>query len=221
MKYSAIEFEVKAKIQEGSVTWDQEGDTKLHKFNNSVVITKEGGDEICRDNQGQTVKIEKETPSEKSVLSKKHVDGKDGKFDDNTITYAVEVNPDAETLLDGKTPLTLIDELTCSYDPWYMVTMSLVSGSVKVYPAEKGADGKLQKTSTTPLDASKWSYVYNETFTAESAGSEKGNMKHTLTFTIPDAQALIIEYKYKASGVINYNRTVKNSVHLLGKTAKA
>ena len=221
LKYSAIEFEVKAKIQEGSVTWDQEGDTKLHKFNNSVVITKEGGDEICRDNQGQTVKIEKETPSEKSVLSKKHVDGKDGKFDDNTITYAVEVNPDAETLLDGKTPLTLIDELTCSYDPWYMVTMSLVSGSVKVYPAEKGADGKLQKTSTTPLDASKWSYVYNETFTAESAGSEKGNMKHTLTFTIPDAQALIIEYKYKASGVINYNRTVKNSVHLLGKTAKA
>lgn len=139
------------------------------------------------------------------------VGGTDGAI--NTVEYSVIVNPDGKTILDDRNiKLTLIDELTYTYDPWNdnQVT-SLVPSSVAVYKYNADASDKRGQ----PLSVSEYSYLY------ETIGYDniyRGERTNRLTFTLPNATPLVVVYRYTTS--LKYDKAVdlSNTATLLAET---
>lgn len=139
------------------------------------------------------------------------VGGTDGAI--NTVEYSVIVNPDGKTILDDRNiKLTLIDELTYTYDPWNdnQVT-SLVPSSVAVYKYNPDASNKRGQ----PLSVSEYSYLY------ETIGYDniyRGERTNRLTFTLPNATPLVVVYRYTTS--LKYDKAVdlSNTATLLAET---
>ena len=131
----------------------------------------------------------------------------------NTVEYSVLVNPEGKTILDDRNiKLTLIDELTYTYDPWNdnQVT-SLVPSSVAVYKYDKDAP----ENRGQPLSVSEYSYLY------ETIGYDniyRGDRTNRLTFTLPNATPLVVVYRYTTS--LKYDKAVdlSNTATLLAET---
>ena len=216
-----LTFEVKAKIKEGFSDWSETGDVQIHRFENTVSIKNKSNDLIAEDSQAQTVKKEKEKPIEKKIVSKSHAErDSNHHYEGNIVPYSIGVNLDGEQLLDGKT-LTLEDKLTYVYNSYdSKMSVTLVSGSVQVYPAKK-ENGKLVKSSTQPLDARQWSFVYDETALSSENEGKVATLQNRLIFTVPDGIPLLIEYKYKVSGEPGKWGKLVNVASLTGSTGKS
>ena len=216
-----LTFEVKAKIKEGFSDWSETGDVQIHRFENTVSIKNKSNDLIAEDSQAQTVKKEKERPIEKKIVSKSHAErDSNHHYEGNIVPYSISVNLDGEQLLDGKT-LTLEDKLTYVYNSYdSKMSVTLVSGSVQVYPAKK-ENGKLVKSSTQPLDASQWSFVYDETTLSSENEGKVATLQNRLILTVPDGIPLLIEYKYKVSGEPGKWGKLVNVASLTGSTGKS
>ena len=131
----------------------------------------------------------------------------------NTVEYSVIVNPDGKTILDNRNiKLTLIDELTYTYDPWNdnQVT-SLVPSSVAVYKYNPDASDKRGQ----PLSVSEYSYLY------ETIGYDniyRGDRTNRLTFTLPNATPLVVVYRYTTSLKSDKSVDLSNTATLLAET---
>ena len=116
----------------------------------------------------------------------------------NRFKYTIDVNKLNETLAPdsstGTLTLTDVIRLSESENNQGNAYISLVEGSVKVFD-KNGKDLISQK---------KASYSYNQ-------GT------NTLKFTVPDGQALKIEYVISVSGVVNDTVSLDNTVNLEGK----
>lgn len=133
----------------------------------------------------------------------------------NTVEYTVIVNPDHKTILgDPNIRLTLIDDLKYTYSPSYAnLLASLVPSSVAVYEydttAEKNRGRKLNV-------GEEYSYLY-ETLGYGSGTSEE-QRTNRLTFSLPNAKALVVVYQYTAKGVEGSWIDLNNTATLEAKT---
>ena len=131
----------------------------------------------------------------------------------NTVEYSVIVNPTGKIILDDRNiKLTLIDELTYTYDPWNdnQVT-SLVPSSVAVYEYDANAPDKRGQ----PLSVSEYSYLY------ETIGYDniyRGDRTNRLTFTLPNATPLVVVYRYTTSLKSDKAVDLSNTATLLAET---
>lgn len=201
---SQIAFKIAVTLDNAdSIDWTQ---AKVYK--NTVTVTNEDNKELGTGEQTQTI-----TNNRKEDLVEKGCKSVDGS---NNIEYSVAVNKDGKDLLqdgDGGT-LTIKDELKYIHHPWdSKAKITLVPDSVKVY--KRNADG----TKGDLLDSSAYSYTYTETGVRN--GSALGDdyyedRTNTLTVTIPDNTALILEYRYKVDGVVDKWVNPSNKATLIG-----
>lgn len=201
---SQIAFKIAVTLDNAdSIDWTQ---AKVYK--NTVTVTNEDNKELGTGEQTQTI-----TNNRKEDLVEKGCKSVDGS---NNIEYSVAVNKDGKDLLqdgDGGT-LTIKDELKYIHNPWdSKAKITLVPDSVKVY--KRNADG----TKGDLLDSSAYSYTYTETGVRN--GSALGDdyyedRTNTLTVTIPDNTALILEYRYKVDGVVGKWVNPSNKATLIG-----
>ena len=132
----------------------------------------------------------------------------------NTVEYSVIVNPTGKTILDDRNiKLTLIDELTYTYDPWNdnQVT-SLVPSSVAVYKYDKDAPKNRGQQLTVGTE---YSYLY------ETIGYDniyRGERTNRLTFTLPNATPLVVVYRYTTSLKSDKAVDLSNTATLLAET---
>lgn len=178
-KPNTIHLEVKVKLKDDiSWTGTGENDKEYVRLRNEVVVKKEDGTELGTGEQTQTINKEKNNKVIKKFSSE---------IKNNIIPYSITINPERADLLPESETLTLKD--TVEMPKWCGINLSLVPGSVKVY--YQNADG------SKGAELSKEEYPY--TYTAEE-GTDP--MRYKLSIQIPDSQALIVEYKYKASGEV-------------------
>lgn len=201
---SQIAFKIAVTLDDAdSIDW-----TEAKVYKNTVTVTNENNKELGTGEQTQTI-----TNNRKEDLVEKGCKSVDGS---NNIEYSVAVNKDGKDLLqdgDGGT-LTIKDELKYIHNPWdSKAKITLVPDSVKVY--KRNADG----TKGNLLDSSAYSYTYTETGVRN--GSALGDdyyedRTNTLTVTIPDNTALILEYRYKVDGVVGKWVNPSNKATLIG-----
>ena len=104
----------------------------------------------------------------------------------NQVRYTVKVNPQGKQYLDGKSRLKLTDTLTYTYTD---TAVLLADKEVHVYKMVNGEKGE-------ELSPSEYSYTYQE-------GERKASgttVQNVLTFELPDATPLIVEYIYYGKG---------------------
>ena len=133
----------------------------------------------------------------------------------NTVEYSVLVNPEGKTILDDPNiRLTLIDDLTYTYSPSYAnLLTSLVPSSVAVYEYDTTA----KKNRGRKLNVGdEYSYLY-ETLGYGSGTSEE-HRTNRLTFSLPNAKALIVVYQYTSKGVEHTWIDLFNTATLEAKT---
>jgi len=95
----------------------------------------------------------------------------------NIVTYRVVLNPGGADLLPNADKLTLTDTMT--YTAADVEDLHLVQGSVRLYKYDATADN----AEGAQLDNSSVSYSYDA-------------VKQQTTFTIPDSQAVVLQYQY-------------------------
>lgn len=126
---------------------------------------------------------------------------------DNQVRYTVQVNPQGKQYLDGKSRLKLTDTLTYTYNT---TAVLLKDQSVHVYKmtadGEKGGE----------LSAGEYSYTYQEG-ERKASGS---TVENVLTFDLPDATPLLVEYIYYGKGGSNATFTLDNNAVLEGTSSK-
>ena len=212
---STIWLDVTVKINDNFSGWSQGNGSSLKYafFANSVSVSDSNNR-----NLGTAEQTQKITFDENYNIIKKYALDDQAKKDNGIVTYRIEVNPDAKTLLENGARLVLTDELkyksknynTGSQDAADQ-KVTLVPDSVIVY--EKSG------TTETPLNKGNYSYVYQEK-TLDTDG-EGTNYQNTLAVTIPDSKSLIVEYKYKVTGKDGkYSGTLSNSAKLEGVSGK-
>lgn len=214
---SAIWLDVTVKINDNFSGWSQDNGSSLKYafFANSVSVSDSNNR-----NLGTAEQTQKITFDDNYNIIKKYALDDQAKKDNGIVTYRIEVNPDAETLLENGAQLVLTDELkykSKNYNPnsWLQDAadqkVTLVPDSVIVY--EKSG------TTETPLNKGNYSYVYQEkTLDTDWEGT---NYQNTLAVTIPDSKSLIVEYKYKVTGKDDkYSGTLSNSAKLEGVSGK-
>ena len=212
---SAIWLDVTVKINDNFSGWSQDNGSLLKYafFANSVSVSDSNNR-----NLGTAEQTQKITFDDNYNIIKKYALDDQAKKDNGIVTYRIEVNPDAKTLLENGAQLVLTDELkykSKNYNTWSKDAadqkVTLVPDSVIVY--EKSG------TTETPLNKGNYSYVYQEK-TLDTDG-EGTNYQNTLAVTIPDSKSLIVEYKYKVTGKDGkYSGTLSNSAKLEGVSGK-
>ena len=169
------------------------------------------------------------TQEESKVISKS------GQWNNDTrlIHYEIELNPDEKDIVEGSDELTLKDVFkyhNVAYmqppDDWTSPTTEcplnawLVQDSVKLYRAEKNAEGKLEKGE----EITDWSW------TVTTGVEPDGLQRQTSTLTgtgLPDGTAMILEYDYEfqidceEGWHMNNSVDVSNSAELDGTAYKA
>ncbi len=178
---------------------------------NSVTVKGESGTEIGTDTQTQTVEYTQQV-EEVDVLSK-------SSSWDNTnhyMDYSIVINPEAKDLLTGGDELSLEDVLTVQYNlsqNWGL-TASLIQSSVKFYEAVYN-DAKKEYEKGNEISIA-WTYDYEST---DSYGTV--TYKHTISATIPDETAIIMEYTYYLTNMKDGDNSfnsgdIQNTVTLTG-----
>lgn len=177
----SMELLVRAEIQNPE-DWptDSKGNYVTKIFTNTASVKAQNSQELG-------------TASQTQEISRNHFSNavmKEGKSTgDNKISYSLTINPESENLVLDTDRLILRDQLTYEYNPWYSkATVSLVPGSVKIY--QRNSDGT--KGAQLPVESCPYTY------TEERNGPEGGSQycTNTLIISVPDRQALIVEYDY-------------------------
>lgn len=212
---SAIWLDVTVKINDNFAGWSQDNGSSLKYafFANSVSVSDSNNRNLGTAEQTQKIIFD-----DNYNIIKKYALDDQAKKDNGIVTYRIEVNPAAKTLLENGAQLVLTDELkykSKNYNTWSEDAadqkVTLVPDSVIVY--EKSG------TTETPLNKGNYSYVYQEkTLDTDWEGT---NYQNTLAVTIPDSKSLIVEYKYKVTGKDGkYSGTLSNSAKLEGVSGK-
>lgn len=132
--------------------------------------------------------------AEKTVEGKQSVVDKTGNLDQkqNLASYVVAVNDQAQDLVPGSDTVTLTDTLTGKAE--------LITDEIYVTDSKGNRLGSNE-------------YYYS----IKQGIDSQGNPTTTLTFTLPDSQALKVYYKALAVGQINETGVLSNNARLSGK----
>ena len=126
----------------------------------------------------------------------------------NIITYSVVLNSYSRDLIENSGILAIHDELTYTETAGQPLRLRLVPGSVTLFEVTMNADGTYTKgKDITP------NYSYNEDSTVQYGIT---HWSHTIDMIVPDSKALLLEYKYKASGIKNVTHNVGNACTISG-----
>jgi hypothetical protein len=196
---SSMTIHIEAKIRDS--VWENSG-TKVETaaITNAVTVKKENGSELGSSSQTQTVAKDEYY----NVISKDAAASQGGYFDNNIITYQVDINPDGIDMIPGKGTdesgndrdhLTVKDSLLWWSSASSPASVMLVPDSVKVYRRnEDGSKGTL-------IDCP-YTYSPDNVFFANGDGTK---YEQKLEVTIPDETPLILEYQYKFNGAVGNN----------------
>ena len=116
------------------------------------------------------------------------------------VHYSVIINPGSERLMDGNN-LTLTD--TLSFEPGDGCSAELDLTSVKMCGVKLGTDGKPTKDEDNLISSNRYSTSYDDS-------------SYTLTVTVPDEMACVLEYDYAIRYPADTVVKVKNHAHLSG-----
>lgn len=122
------------------------------------------------------------------------------------INYSVVINPTGAKLLTTSNTLTLTD--TLSFDPSANTSADLDLSSIHLY-------GVTLDTTTGNLVADHTNEIGHDRFTATY-----DSPNHTMTVTVPDELACVLEYTYQISYPSSTEVTVKNHANLTGLEEK-
>lgn len=190
-------------------TW---GNNTQKNFTNEVNVTDSDGHDWGTASQTQEI-----TYNSLHNAVQKNGELLDAGVAKNTVEYTVLVNPDHKIILDDPNiRLTLIDDLTYEYNPYYSrLLTSLVPSSVAVYEYDENAE----KNRGRKLNVGEeYSYLY-ETF-GYGSGTSNENRTNRLTFSLPNGKALVVVYQYTSKGVENTWIDLHNTATLEAKTTK-
>lgn len=135
------------------------------------------------------------------------------------VEYSVVLNANAEDLDADSDTLTLIDVMKHGRWSNWTINSKLVTSSVKLY--YRNADG----TKGSEVPSNLWSWVFSDNVTAELLKQDYAEIVNTITATIPDSTALILEYAYDIgitqADSLSYNGQfyVSNSATLYGDSS--
>lgn len=122
------------------------------------------------------------------------------------INYSVVINPTGDKLLTTSNTLTLTD--TLSFEPSDKTSADLDLSSIHLY-------GVTLDTTTGNLVADHTNEIGHDRFTATY-----DSPNHTMTVTVPDELACVLEYTYQISYPSSTEVTVKNHANLSGLVEK-
>ena len=122
------------------------------------------------------------------------------------INYSVVINPTGDKLLTTSNTLTLTD--TLSFEPSDNTSADLDLSSIHLY-------GVTLDTTTGNLVADHTNEIGHDRFTATY-----DSPNHTMTVTVPDELACVLEYTYQISYPSSTEVTVKNHANLSGLVEK-
>lgn len=122
------------------------------------------------------------------------------------INYSVVINPTGDKLLPTSNTLTLTD--TLSFEPSANTSADLDLSSIHLY-------GVTLDTTTGNLVADHTNEIGHDRFTATY-----DSPNHTMTITVPDELACVLEYTYQISYPSSTEVTVKNHANLTGLVEK-
>ena len=188
-------------------TW---GDETQKNFTNEVTVT-----DSKFNNWGSASQTQEITYNSLYNTVQKKGEHLDASGAQNTVEYTVLVNPDHKTILDDPNiRLTLVDELKYTYSPSYAHQLtSLVPSSVAVYEYDTTAVNYRGR----PLKVGEeYSYLY-ETF-GYGSGTSDEDRTNRLTFSLPNAKALVVVYRYTTKADNGAWIDLNNTATLKAKT---
>ena len=171
----------------------------VNAFENNYRIYKEDGKTINYGSHTQTITKDETT---KDIRKKATAD------ENNIINYSVVLNAYGKDLIENADTLAVHDALTYTSTAAQPLRLRLVPGSVKLYEIRLQSDGAYTKLNEVTTN-----YKYQESNTTQDGTTA---WTHTLDLTIPDGKALVLEYAYKASGLINSSHNVFNTCTING-----
>lgn len=179
-----------------------------YELNNSATV-QVGGNDYGTDDQKQTVT---------GKVPDAEVVSKNSYWNGNTkqIEYSVIINAGAEDLDGDSDTLTVVDVMKHYRSPSWSINSKLVNSSVKLY--YMNADG----TKGAEVPASEWSWVFSDNVTPELLAQNWAQIENTITATVPDSTALILEYTYdigygqESTNQWGTNFDVENTVTIYG-----
>lgn len=121
------------------------------------------------------------------------------------INYSVVINPTGAKLLPTSNTLTLTD--TLSFNPSNETSAELDLSSIHLYGVTLDTGGKLVADHTNEIGHDRFTATYD-------------SPNHTMTVTVPDELACVLEYTYQISYPSSTEVTVKNHANLSGLVEK-
>lgn len=121
------------------------------------------------------------------------------------INYSVVINPTGAKLLPTSNTLTLTD--TLSFNPSNETSAELDLSSIHLYGVTLDTEGKLVADHTNEIGHDRFTATYD-------------SPNHTMTVTVPDELACVLEYTYQISYPSSTEVTVKNHANLSGLVEK-
>lgn len=153
-----------------------------------------------------TVKRSYEKLYKTGTIVDEGTDATGNKLATKKINYSVVINPTGDNLLNTSNTLTLTD--TLSFDPSDNTFADLDLSSIHLY-------GVTLDTTTGNLVADHTNEIGHDRFTAIY-----DSPNHTMTVTVPDELACVLEYTYQISYPSSTEVTVKNHANLTGLEEK-
>lgn len=121
------------------------------------------------------------------------------------INYSVVINPTGAKLLTTSNTLTLTD--TLSFEPSANTSAELDLSSIHLYGVTLDTGGNIVADHTNEIGHDRFTATYD-------------NPSHTMTVTVPDELACVLEYTYQISYPSSTEVTVKNHANLSGLEEK-
>lgn len=153
-----------------------------------------------------TVKRSYEKLYKTGTIVDEGTDATGNKLATKKINYSVVINPTGDKLLTTSNTLTLTD--TLSFEPSDNTSADLDLSSIHLY-------GVTLDTTTGNLVADHTNEIGHDRFTATY-----DSPNHTMTVTVPDELACVLEYTYQISYPSSTEVTVKNHANLTGLVEK-
>lgn len=153
-----------------------------------------------------TVKRSYEKLYKTGTIVDEGTDATGNKLATKKINYSVVINPTGDNLLNTSNTLTLTD--TLSFEPSDNTSADLDLSSIHLY-------GVTLDTTTGNLVADHTNEIGHDRFTATY-----DSPNHTMTVTVPDELACVLEYTYQISYPSSTEVTVKNHANLSGLVEK-
>lgn len=153
-----------------------------------------------------TVKRSYEKLYKTGTIVDEGTDATGNKLATKKINYSVVINPTGDKLLTTSNTLTLTD--TLSFDPSANTSADLDLSSIHLYGVTlDAATGNLVTDHTNEIGHDRFTATYD-------------SPNHTMTVTLPDELACVLEYTYQISYPSSTEVTVKNHANLSGLEEK-